>query len=491
MTRYPKDKKGTRWTTVGLKAIPAQWKGDTPSDGGGLFGEVRVRKDGKTTVRFKYIFRMGKKTLWHQCGTYPDNSITEIRAERDRARQQVAEGINPTDAKKAARIEQQAAIEATLAEAAQRKEEDLTVADLFEQWLKDGVSRKDGNAELRRSFTKDVLPIVGNIPLRSLTASHLLDMWRKVKERTLKEGGLNRTVVSLSDTFGQMLRWAEKRKPWRALLIDGNPADLVDITQLLDPDYQEERERVLSEDEIRELCDRFMRLEQDYAALSAGKKYGGIRPIPARAQCALWICLATLCRVGELLQAQWQHIDLQKGVWCIPAANTKGRKGKRQDHYIFLSPFALRQFERLRQETGHSGWCFPGKNTASHVCLKSLSKLVGDRQCRFKQLSKPLSRRRQDDTLVLSEGAHGNWTPHDLRRTGATMMQGLGVSLEMIDRCQNHILPGTAVRKHYLLYLYAKEKTAAWHALGERLEAILGTKDVIVAPIKTQLKLAA
>jgi len=72
--------------------------------------------------------------------------------------------------------------------------------------------------------------------------------------------------------------------------------------------------------------------------------------------------------------------------------------------------------------------------------------------------------------LVLSKGTKGEWTPHDLRRTGATMMQELGVTLEIIDRCQNHLLGGSKVRRHYLHHDYAKEKTEAWRILGERLE---------------------
>jgi hypothetical protein len=35
-------------------------------------------------------------------------------------------------------------------------------------------------------------------------------------------------------------------------------------------------------------------------------------------------------------------------------------------------------------------------------------------------------------SLDLSDGY---WTPHDLRRTGATLMQNFGVSVTVIDRC--------------------------------------------------------
>lgn len=58
-------------------------------------------------------------------------------------------------------------------------------------------------------------------------------------------------------------------------------------------------------------------------------------------------------------------------------------------------------------------------------------------------------------------------------RTGATMMQAPGISLELIDRCQNHVLPGSKVRRHYMLLSYADAKGAAWAALRKKLAIIL------------------
>lgn len=378
--------------------------------------------------------------------------------------------IDPTAGRKAAKIEAQNAIAATIAEADRLAVENKTVNDLFCEWLRDGVSRQDGNAELRRSFNKDVLPLIGSRRLRELTERDLLDVLRAIKSR-----GLNRAVVIRSNDIGQMLRWAEKRKPWRALMNDGNPADLVDVSQLLDHDYEEERDRVLSPGEIRELRGVFDQLEHDYASLASGAKYSGVRPVNPRVQCAVWICLSTLCRIGELLKAEWRNIDLNKGIWFIPAEATKGRKGKRQDHHVFLSSFSMAQFKRLKVETGHTHFCFPGRNELNHVDTKTVSKLIGDRQCRFKNRSKPPAGRHHDDSLVLGKGINGEWTPHDLRRTGATTMQMLGVNLEIIDRCQNHVLGGSKVRRHYLHHDYQQEKSLAWKLLGERIEAILKT----------------
>jgi hypothetical protein len=42
------------------------------------------------------------------------------------------------------------------------------------------------------------------------------------------------------------------------------------------------------------------------------------------------------------------------------------------------------------------------------------------------------------------------------------MMQALGISLDTIDRCQNHVLDGNKVRRHYLHHDYANEKKEAW-----------------------------
>ena len=152
---------------------------------------------------------------------------------------------------------------------------------------------------------------------------------------------------------------------------------------------------------------------------------------------------------------------------------------------VYLSPFALRQFEELHPLTGHTPWCFParpngrvrdgGQPPDQHVHEKSASKQVGDRQVRFMHREGSLDHRKHDDSLVVANGERGVWTLHDLRRTGGTLMQAMGVPLDVIDRCQNHKLPGPKVRRHYLHHDYANEKRDAWNRLGQHLEKILST----------------
>jgi len=448
MTRYPKAGKGNPWTVRELKAIAPEWKGDTLSDGGGLFGDVRLSKTGEVSVRFRYVFWWEGKARWHQCGTWPAVDLAQIRRERDSARQKVAEGVNPALAKKAAKIKTKEAMEATIAKAKRDKVENLTVADLAQAWLKDGVSRADGNAELQRYFGKDVLPAIGSIPLRRLSDSDLLGMLGKIKERirTRRIGKSGNTTVALLATeVRQMLGWAEKRQPWRTLLIEGNPADLVNVKVLLDPDYQKQRDRVLSADEIGTLYSGLLPL--------AEYRSSGVQ-IP-RMRFAIPICLSTLCRIGELVQAKWEHIDWQAGTWHIPAGNTKGKRGSRQAQLVFLSPFALRQFRGLQADTGSSTYCFPNRKGTGFMKQKTASQLIDCHQ-------------KEGGYYPVLPGGH--WTLHDMRRTGATLMQSLGVPLEIIDRCQNHVLAGSAVRRHYMHYSYAKEKAEAWHKLGAYLD---------------------
>jgi integrase len=356
--------------------------------------------------------------------------------------------------------------------------DNLSVQDLFTAWTTDGVRRKDGNAELQRSFKADLLPKIGNKPIKVLSEHDLREVLR-----TLVGRGVNRAAVVMRNNLMQMFAWAEKRQPWRRLLVDGNPMELIEIEKIVSPafDMNNERDRILSADEIRELQEIFYRTQNDYN--DAPNKRTTARPIELTTQCAIWIMLSTMCRVGETSMARWEHVDLDAGTWFIPKENVKGNLEKLD---IFLSNFTLRQFRLLRNVTGDSDWCFPATNKEGHVCVKSMSKQVGDRQSMFKkgrdgEPRKPMKNRKHDNTFVLGGGKNGAWTPHDLRRTGATLMQSLGVSLEIIDRCQNHVLPGSKIRRHYLHHDYATEKREAWRLLGERLSSILNPTDNVIA----------
>ncbi len=466
MTRYPKSGKGSKWTIKELNAVKPEWKGDTLSDGEGLSGDVRF--SGSASIHFRYAFKWADKVAWHYCGSYPANDMTAIRDERNKARDLVKAGIDPRANKKVVKIEAQAAIVEVIRADEQKRTEALTFNDLYKVWIKDGVNRSDGNKYITQSFGKHAIPVLGNIEVRHLSENHLRDVYRAIIA-----AGKTATAVELSKDIGQMLRWAEKRKPWRALLIDGNPAELVDIQKLVPNDYTKERKRQLSIEEINKLQTIFATTAQDYA--EASQKYGTERPLKKEAQIALWLCLGTICRIGELLMTEWKHVNFEQRTWFIPAANTKGERGRKHDQLVYLSDFTFDQFKQLHTLTGDSEWAFPARYKVGHVCEKTVSKLVGDRQVKFKSRTRKLKNRVENNNLVVGDE---EWTPHDLRRTGATLMQKLKVSRDVINLCQNHVI-GSKIDRVYLLDDYADEKHDAWNKLGDRLEAILSASNVV------------
>lgn len=347
-------------------------------------------------------------------------------------------------------------------------ENNLTFQELYIIWIQDGVSRADKNAYIIHTFKKYALPAFGYIPIRTLTEHHLRKLYREIISM-----GKNATAAELSKDILQMLRWGEKRAPWRRLLIEGNPAELVEINKLLPHDYVKERDRMLSIEEIKKLKEIFDSTSKNYE--EASNKYGTERPLKKEVQIAMWICLSTICRIGELLMTEWIHVDFEKRTWFKPAANTKGRARKKTPHIVYLSDFALKQFKELYAITGKSKWAFPATYTDSHVCVKSASKQIGDRQVQFKKRTKKLQFRVENNSLVLGDR---EWTPHDLRRTGATLMQQLKVPREIINLCQHHAV-GSKIDKVYLLDDYADERREASDKLGNYLEAILSADNVI------------
>lgn len=462
---------------------------ETLFDGNCLFVRFRRGKDGSIAKVWMYLYRNGKKSVFLTLGehnsTLPDFDRTlyrlpdGARLTLEVARRVAAEitdwrsrGLDPKQFIQAERdksaLVSMSAAKAEAYRQASLEQETRTIQDLFDAWIMDGVRRKDDNQTLKRLFAADVLPHIGKIPIKLLTEHELRSVLRLQVAR-----GVNRTAVITCNSLRQMFAWSRKRQPWRKLLVDGDPMDLIEIEKIVAPDYDLSNisDRVLSNNEIVELWNILQQCEHDY--VHSPNKRLAPQPLEKKTQYAIWIMLSTLCRVGELTMARWEHIDLYNAQWFIPKDNVK----KNIAHLLVnLSPFSLNQFQQLYKLTGHSDWCFPSRDGEGHMDLKSIAKQIGDRQCMFKKsknANNKASKRRQDNTLVLASGKYGSWTPHDLRRTGATMMQALGVPLDTIDRCQNHVVFGSKVRRHYLRHDYADEKREAWLKLGIKLAGLL------------------
>lgn len=427
-------------TTAKLKAISEKDVGSILSDGGGLRGRVRRNRAGEITIQFEYKYRDGTSYRTAKVEQWPTHSLAEIRVICRDLKANLSKGVDPIESRKteklATQLEQAQQIEKhkqelqrLAAEAASRR----TLSDAIDQWEKLELSRrKDGGKESMRAISKDILPALGDVALIEIKKAMLVNVLDGVVGRGAR--------VMANHLFGdlrQFFNFAIARE-W----IDANP--LAGLTKEKIGGRQNERDRYLSEEEIIELNQR----------LPAAN-------LLRTTELAIWIMLSTCCRVGELSQARWENVDLEQGEWLIPAGNSKNAK----EHTIFLSEYAKQQFQGLQAITGDAAWCLPSRDGKHHVCLKSIAKQIKDRV-----RDEPLSNRTKATGVLLLPG--GGWTPHDLRRTGATMMGELGVMGEVIERCLNHV-EGNKLKRIYQRHELKAEQREAWRRLGDRLALLL------------------
>ncbi|WP_150046554.1 tyrosine-type recombinase/integrase [Methylomonas rhizoryzae] len=414
-------------TDLSFRTLKPTHKVQMVSDGGGLFVRVRPAKEGGAKS-FMFDYRLNGK----QCRItlVEAKTLAEARKLRDECRQLVQQGKDP-------RIERQLEAErnrvAQLAEqeALSKQQAVISVHHLFERWVNTDLLERKDLAEIRRMFAKDVLPIVGGLSVQDVRKGHITEVTDKIKQR-----GSASTARNTLKLIKQMFLFAVTRD-----IIEFSPAAALSVSKTTTKNN--ERSRVLSQDEIKTL-----------SVLLPGSG------LASPTQNAIWIMLSTCCRVGELSKAEWQHIDFEKRIWLIPEQNSKNGKA----HTIYLSGFAFAQFERLPKRS--ESWLFPNRENSNHVCEKSITRQIDGRQ----NLTVYSNRSKSNQSLVLPGG---KWTPHDLRRSGATLMGDLGIDSDIIEKCINH----TEENKMKRVYQHQKlmdEQREAWRLLGEKLDALTG-----------------
>jgi integrase len=366
-------------------------------------------------------------------GSYPDTTLEAARSAASAARGLLDQGLNPLAVKRRTALE-----ERTVGGIPK------TVVELFWRWFERAIkpARSDEGAEIGRSFQRDVLPLLGAIPLAEVRRAHIASVLESVLDR-----GSRRMANRLLTDMRQMFTYGASRD-----LISRDPTAGMKKRDFGGEEIQ--RERVLSEAEIK--------------ILPEALELAGLSP---QFTAGIWLMLATACRVGELSQAAGCDVDFKEKTWRIPAENAKNG----QAHLIHLSPFAVDKFNVLKTISVNSAWVLPSRQFHKHVDVKSLTKQVRDRQ-RDKQLK---GRSAATRTLIMTGG---EWTPHDLRRTAATMMQNLAVVPHVIERCLNHAEPNK-LQKTYQRAEYLVEQASAYKALGDRLSKLTGnTSNVIFFP---------
>lgn len=287
--------------------------GDKPrklSDERGLF--VEIRPTGAKFWRYRYKID-GKENVF-AIGEYPEMGLAEARAERDKARALVKQGRHPSHARRTERAKQ-----------AVENRSSFKVVAL--EWIdsKTGVSEGYRN-QLARSFTKNLFPYVGKMPVREVTAAHLLECLRRMEAR-----GATYYAISMCNWLSQMYRFAI-----RTLRADADPATALYGAFVRDPVEHSTA----------------MTVEQMGQFRRGLRGYGGFRTNTI----ALELLQILFLRTVEIRRGRWSHVDLEAGVWDIPAELMK----KRRRHLVPLAPRALELLRELRTITGGGELMFPG-----------------------------------------------------------------------------------------------------------------------------------
>ncbi|NBX85928.1 MAG: DUF4102 domain-containing protein [Proteobacteria bacterium] len=305
-------------TVTEIKNVKPSTKPKKLYDANGLY--LEVAPSGGKWWRFKYMY-VGKERRI-SLGTYPDISLADARERRNAARKLVANGIDPSEAKKAEKVAQ-AGTDSFEAVAREWHAKNLhTWAD------------KHGVAILAR-LQQNIFPWLGKKPINQISAPNLLTVLRRMEDR-----GALETAHRIRATCGQIFRYGIatgrcERDPAQDLRGAIAPPEKTHFATITDP-------------------------QKIGGLLRAIEVYEGSHIV----RCALKLAPMLFVRPGELRHAEWSEIDVEKAEWRIPAQKMK----MRVQHIVPLCTQALAVLEELRGLTGHGAaakYLFPSIRTLS------------------------------------------------------------------------------------------------------------------------------
>ncbi|KGC85380.1 phage integrase family protein [Burkholderia pseudomallei] len=279
-------------------------------DGGGLY--LEIAPSGGKWWRLKY--RFGGKEKRYSLGVYPEVTLATARKKRDEAREKLAAGIDPGEAKKAEK-------RASLLAAAHSFE---VVARGWMDERKTTVAPAQHAKTLAR-MENDVFPWLGKRPIAEIDAPEILVVLKRVDGR-----GARFTAHRIRSEISRVFRYGIKEGHCKA-----DPArDLVDA---IPPAQTTHFASITEPEKVGEM-------------LRAFDGFTGTFPV----LCALKLAPMLFVRPGELRKAEWAQFDLDKGEWRYFVNKTK------TDHLVPLAAQAVTILRELHALTGEGVYVFPG-----------------------------------------------------------------------------------------------------------------------------------
>ena len=401
------DRQSDRFTSRWIEAVKVDIRTDfTDPKTPGLI--LRVTPNGVKSWAYLYRRQSDKRRRRVTLGKFPAMGLKEARVAAAGHLKGIAAGADP-------------------AHQTQEVKKIDTVDQLLDRYIKDQGGDLSWAREVERIFKKDVRPVIGGYKINKVSRPDIVNILNAVKDRGAGVGA-NRTLAAVRRAFN----WGIED----GLLTSPNPASGIP------PRVKEEtRSRALSEAEIRKFW-----IGLDGARMASGTRL------------ALRLALVTGQRIGEVCGALRSEVDLKKAEWLIPGKRVKNRR----EHYVPLSPLAVRLFNDAFELAENSKFLFPSKPRSRSVvreqCLTSAG--VGH------------AMRGALEELGLTDDPA---TPHDLRRTVASQMAAMGIGENVVARVLNHAseIGKTITGAVYIRHSFAAEKRHALEAWGDHLFRIV------------------
>lgn len=162
------------------------------------------------------------------------------------------------------------------------------------------------------------------------------------------------------------------------------------------------------------------------------------------------LLILTMQRRQEVAEMDWSEIDLEAKTWTLPAERAKNDEA----HVVPLSPLALDQLRAMNPKRAGLVFTTTGKTPVSG--FSKAKRTLDEHMMRI--MTERLGHSSTEATLIVIP----EWRFHDIRRTGATNLQALGIPIEVTEAVLNHISGTRAgVAGIYNRYKYGPEKLKA------------------------------
>ncbi|WP_417514760.1 tyrosine-type recombinase/integrase [Minwuia sp.] len=335
------------------------------SDGGGL--HVLVTPGGSKLWRLAYRHAGKQKTL--ALGGYPATSLEKAREARAEAKRLIAEGIDPSDRKREAKLRAQSNAENTF---------DAVGMEYLQKL------EKEGRAPVTLDKVRWLLGManekLGNRPVAEISSAEVLEVLKRVEQR-----GHLETARRLRSTVGSVMRYAI------ATARAENDPTVALRGALVAPKVKHR------------------------AAITDRKALGGLlRAIDGfdgqiTTRVGLQLLALLFPRPGELRAAEWPEFDLGAGVWIIPAARTKMRR----EHRVPLTEQAVVILRDLKDLSLNTVLVFPSVRS-SQRCMSENTLNAALRRLGYGKDEVTSHGFRATASTLLNES--GKWAPDVIER---------------------------------------------------------------------------